>query len=358
MSIGILPNGNINQVIDYSVSLQNIPNQWGLYNALGIFQDEPMTQPKIGIPIWDATLSVAVDKNWDERNPTLKRNTRRLLNVDIPHFPADDSIVPNDVRGIISFADWTKGDAITLETVQRLRGEKQARAKQTLDTTLEVARAQLIRDGSVYAPSGTLKQSYGTTINFYNEFGITQTTISTPLAASAVDPSTYWEQLISTIQDNVLTGSAIGDIVVVCSPTYFTALITNDFYVDNAKQNQVIGSARLEKRLTANGFNLDARYRSIEINGITFIEYRGTSPTGTAYIPAGEARAFPLGVVDMFKTYYAPASRFETNNKVAQKYYAWEWVEFGKNQEITFQNESNFLNAVLRPQAIIRLTLA
>ena len=358
MSIGLLPNGNINQVIDYSVSLTNIPNQWGLYNALNIFNDEPMTQPKIGIPVFDETLSVAVDKNWDERNPTLKRDTRRMLNVDIPHFPADSSIVPNDVRGIISFADWNKGDSITLETVQRLRGEKQLRARRTLDTTLEVARAQLIRDGSVYAPSGTLKTSYGNTINFFNEFGITQTTISTPLASSAVDPKAYWETVTSTVQDGVLSGEAIGDIVVICSPTYFSALIANDYYVDNAKQNQVIGSARLEKRLTANGYNLDARYRSVEIDGLIFIEYRGTSPTGTAYIPAGEARAFPIGIVDMFKTYYAPASRFETNNKIAQKYYAWEWVEMGKNQEITFQNESNFLNAALRPQVLLRLTLA
>lgn len=358
MSIGLIPNGNINQVADYSAALQNIPNQWFLYDSLNFIPKEFKTQAKIGIPIFDEVLSVLGDKNWDERAPSLRRSTRRVLNVDVPRLPVRESIVPNDVAGIISFVDWNKGDKITLETVMRLRAEKLARIKGALTYTAELARNQLIVDGSVYAPNGTLATSYGSTINFYNEFGITRTSISTPLATSNTDPSQYWETIIASIQDGLVSGSFYTDLVCICSASYFTALITNDYYVDNAKQNQMIGNSRLEKRLTAAGLPLDIRFRSIEINGITFIEHRGKKPDGTDFIPAGEARIFPLGVQDMFKAFYAPAKRFDSLNSPAIEQYVWEFVDIaGETQEISYVGESNFLHFCGRPQAIIRLTL-
>ena len=36
------------------------------------------------------------------------------------------------------------------------------------------ARMQLIIEGTAYAPSGMLAQSYGPTVNYYTEFGVTR----------------------------------------------------------------------------------------------------------------------------------------------------------------------------------------
>lgn len=362
MSIGLLPNGNINTVIDYSDALMNIPNQWKLFQALNIFDTELKTQSKVGVPIYDEVLSVLGDKNWEVRADSLKRSVRRVLNFDIPRFPVRESIVPRDTAGIVSFEQWAKGDAIVLETVNSLRDEKLRRMKTAMEQTAELARAQLITAGTVYAPNGTLAQSYGSTINWYNEFGLTQSNyrLVTPLATSSTDPRQYWEQATAMVQDGLLTGSFYDQLVAVCSPEYFQALIYNDYYSDNEKQNQVIGNRRLENRLTAEGLPVDIRYRSIEIDGILFIEHRGLKPDGSRYVPANEAYLFPLGVQDMFKVFYAPAlGRFEYQNTIAKEVYAWEWYDISnETQEIAFTGESNYVHYCGRPQAIIRLTLS
>lgn len=361
MTIGLLPGGNINNVVDYSAAMYNLPNQWKLFQALNIFEKEMKTQSKVGVPIYDEVLSVLGDKNWEVRADSLKRATRRVLNFDIPRFPVRESITPRDTQGIVSFEQWTKGDGIVLETISSLRDEKLMRMKTAMDQTAELARAQLITAGTVYAPNGTLTQSYGSTINWYNEFGLTQANYAlvTALSSSSVDPRQYWEQATAMVQDGLLTGSFYDSLVCICSPTYFQALIYNDYYSDNEKQNQVIGNRRLEHRLDASGLPVDIRYRSIEIDGILFIEHRGLKPDGTAYVPAGTAYLFPLGVQDMFKVFYAPAmGRWEYQNKPAQEVYAWEFYEVtGETQEIAFTGESNYVHYCGRPQAIIKLSL-
>jgi len=361
MSIGLLPNGGINNVIDYSDALINLPNQWKLFGELNIFETELKTQSKVGVPIYDEVLSVLGDKNWEVRADSLKRSVRRVLNFDIPRFPVRESIVPRDTAGIVSWEQWTKGDGIVLETVNSLRDEKLRRMKTAMDQTAELARAQLITAGTVYAPNGTLAQSYGSTINWYNEFGLTQANYTqvTPLANSATDPRQYWETATAAVQDGLVTGSFYDKLVSVCSASYFQALIYNDYHSDNEKANQVIGNRRLEQRLNAMGMPIDIRYRSIEIDGILFVEHRGLKPDGTAYIPAGKAMLFPLGVQDMFKVLYAPAlGRWEYQNKIAQPVYAWEFYDINnETQEIAFTGESNFVHYCGRPQAIITLSL-
>jgi hypothetical protein len=62
-------------------------------------------------------------------------------------------------------------------------------------------------------------------------------------------------------------------------------------------------------------------------SGITFEEYRGQASfvqadgtLGTRrFIAAGEAHAFPLGTVDTFATYFAPADFNETVNTSASR---------------------------------------
>jgi len=363
MGIGLLPAGavnyNFNKVSDYTEALYNIPNEWYLFEDLNLFEEDPRTQTNIVVPIYDEVQSIIRDKNWDARPDSLKRGTRRVLNFDTPHFPVSESIMPRDTAGIIDFIDWNKGDGVNLESIARLRDEKMKRLKSSLNRTKEIARAQLITTGTVYAPDGTLAQSYGNTINWYTEFGVAQTVIVTPLGSSAVDPRQYWEAATAGVQDGLLTGSYFDYLLAVCSPEYFQALITNDYYSDNEKQNAVIGNRRLERRLTAAGLPVDIRFRSIEIDGIVFVEYRGKKPDGTQIIPAGKAFLFPIGVEDMFKTFFAPAvGKFAYQNKTAEKLYVWESVKIdADNQEIRYDAESNFVNFLGRPQALIQLSL-
>ncbi len=352
---------NANQIVDLSETIDVIPNSWGLFNQLGIFETERKSQKLIQIDrvTWDEGL--VPDRNWDERNTASRGPSRAYLTQSIPHFPLDDSITPNDIDGKAAFTAST--GVVELETVAATRARKMLQIRMNHALTLEAARAQLITTGGVYAPSGTLAQTYGATVNWYNEFGVTRTNLTIPLNDDTSNPLEFVEPVIAAVQDGLLSGAIIDRIIVVASPGFFNKLITHPYVTDAYKYYaQVQGQRVLNSRMTANTLGLDARYRTFDFGGILFVEYRGSyvdRNTGTTvpYIPANEAYGFPQVASNaMFKTYFAPANRFDTLNKVAQEAYYFE--KMGDWQDkIEIMTESNFMNAVLRPQALVRITI-
>lgn len=355
----VFDRSNLNRVVDRTDVLEIIPNQWGLINDMGIFTDRYSSQKRIEIVREFDQQSIAVDRNWDERNSTVGPLTRDSLLLKIPHFPMDDAITPNDIDGIIAVDNVS--DAINLETVAGIRMRKMERLRKTHALTLEAARAQLITTGTVYAPTGTLRAGAVATTNYYTEFGVTRTELPITLVG-ATDPRTQFENVLAGIQDGYQSGQIMTGYMVLCSPSFFSALWTNPFVTDAVKYFQQSQSLSiLTGRPQAAG--LDARYRSLTLWGLTFVEYRGgyriggQAGTFVPYIPAGDAYAFPMGTDDLFETYYAPANRFGSVNRTAQGSYWFEYLN-EKDDIIEIMTEQNFLNALLHPQAVVRLYLA
>lgn len=352
----VFDRSNLNRVVDRTDVLQVIPNQWGLVNDLRLFTDRYTSQKNIEIVREIDSQSIAVDRNWDERNSAVGPLTRDSLLLKIPHFPLDDAITPNDIDGIIAVNNVS--DAIALESVAAVRLRKMERLRKTHALTLEAARMQLITTGNAYAPTGTLRVGTVATTNFYTEFGVTRTEIPVTLA-STTDPRSQFEQVIAGIQDGYRSGNVVSGFLVLCSPTFFSALWQNAYVTDAVKYFQQAQSLSiLTGRPTADG--LDARYRSLTLWGMTFVEYRGSYTVGgttVPYIPAGDAYAFPVGMDDLFETYYAPANRFGSVNRTAQGSYWFEYLN-EKDDIIEIMTEQNFLNALLHPQAVVRLYLA
>lgn len=336
----------LGKVADLSGSINIIPNQWGLINQLGLFRNESKTQKTVLVPRKTETIAVLTDRNWDERNNAIKGGSRDVLPVVIPHFPVDDAITPNDVDGQIDWDSLMAGGNSTL-SVEKVRMEKMERLRNAHSLTLEVARAQLLRDGSVYAPNGTV------VTNFYTEFGLTRQVEFLNLASTTVSPLTAVKAAYGEVQDQIQNGQIVNNVVALCSPEFFTALITNAFVVESYQyfqQNQ--GAGILNQRLSSGGF--DARYEVFTYGGITFVECRG-GVAGTPYIEAGKAYVFPMGT-DSFRTYFAPANRFASINKSALESYYFEYKN-EKDDIIEIMSETNFVNALLRPQTVITLDM-
>lgn len=346
---------DFNRVVDLSNTINIIPNQWGLFQQLGIFESEAKAQKTVMVPRFEWSEALIPDRNWDERNNASQGPTRDYLTVKVPHFPLDDAITPQDIDGVVAWENVFAG--IQTETVASTRARKMQQMRMNHARTLEYARAQLITTGGVYAPNGTMRTSYGSTVNFYTEFGVTRTELTMDLTNLTVDPLAEVEPIIAAVQDGLLSGDTVSSFVAVCSPEFFNALITHPFVVDAYKYYaRIQGADVLTGRLTANAYGLDARFRTFDYGGILFIEYRG-SFGGTPYIPAGDAYVFPVGGSALFKTYYAPANRFSTVNTTASEAYWFEYMN-EKNDIIEIMSESNFLNALLRPQALVRVSIA
>ena len=80
-------------------------------------------------------------------------------------------------------------------------------------------------------------------------------------------------------------------------------------------------------------------FSAIEIEGIVFIDYRGTDDCSTIAIGTDKARFFPIGMRGAFKVAYSPANEFKPYlNQRGREYYgllladpsgreAWDRVE-------------------------------
>jgi hypothetical protein len=91
--------------------------------------------------------------------------------------------------------------------------------------------------------------------------------------------------------------------------------------------------------------------------GITFEEYAGEASDGETtrrFIAAGEGHAFPLGTVDTFATYFAPADFNETANTLGQPLYAkQEPRKFERGTDI--HTQSNPLPMCHRPAVLVKV---
>lgn len=351
----VLDRNNPGKVVDRTESLIVVPNNVGIVGPLGLFNDDYRTQKNIEIVRSTKRSHILEDRNWDERNQTIAGRQSDSLLLKIPHFPLDDAITPNDIDGIVqagSLAEFAE-----LETVASVRADKMIDLKESHSLTLEAARMQLITTGTAYAPRGTV------VTNYYTEFGVTRTEIDVDFTGAA-DPRATINTAKKAVRNGLRDGQAgtVRSFVVLCSDSFYMALQQNAFVTDAFKY--VDQGQALSILLGGGGANvagLDARFEQMSLFGCTFINagaagYDNAAGTFVPFIPEGDAYMMPVGVRDLFKTYYAPANRFGSVNRRAQGSYWFEYLN-EKDDIIEIMTEQNFLNALLNPAAIVRLFL-
>ena len=183
--------------------------------------------------------------------------------------------------------------------------------------------------------------------DLFDEFDITPQTIAYDLGNAGTNVKAKCLATLAAIEDN-LKGEFMSSVHCLCSPEFFAAL-TGHAKVEKAFENWQQGAILIN----------DVR-RGFTYAGITFEEYRGqaTDPTGTTrrFIAAGEAHAFPLGTVDTFGTYFAPADFNETVNTIGQTLYAkQEPRKFDRGTDL--HTQSNPLPMCHRPGVLVKLTV-
>lgn len=323
------------ELVDYTQELLLVPNQWGLINELGLFRNESVSQHSVTIESSQGTLGLVTDQVRGARNSVNKDDTRNLRSFAIPHFPLDDGVKPEDIQGKRAY-----GSADQAETEAAVIARKLERIRKSHAATLEAARAYALTTGAIYAPNGTVAG------NFYTDFGVSRKEIDFVLGTTTTELTDKAEEGIAHIQDNIQSGETVTDMVAICSPAFFGKLIKHAS-VKEAYKYYTSTQEPLRNRLGS------GVYRRFVHGGITYIEYRG-SYNGTALITAGDAYLVPMGTSDMFMTYFSPANKFSHVNTLGEEAYAFTYRD-PKDEQIQIQTESNFLNLVRRPQALVRL---
>lgn len=345
--------GQWGRVVDLTQEVNLIPMDWGLIRELGIFRNEYGSQKTFLIPTYTPNDQGAiVDRSYEGPRNTQLQGERGGISAKVPHFPLDDAIYPADLDGQLAPNVVIEAGS-QLESVARLRAVKMEGIMRRHAITKELARGQALVTGNVYAPSGTLKTSYGNTINMYNEWGLTRQTNALNLNP-LVDPKVGVDELFADMQSAAYAGDALEGYVVLCSRELFSALTSHpylrDIYMYASQYNQAedLLVGRLRSRL-------GARYRQFYYGGIMFIEYPGVVG-GQPIIPAGQGVALSIGDAVGFLQ-HAPAQRFSSINQTAQDAYYFE--KLGVNDDkIEIMTEVNFAAVLAKPYLVRTVTFS
>lgn len=322
------------QLTDLTQDLMLIPNTWGLINELNIFSPESVSQHSVTVESTSGTLGLITDRVRGDRNNVSRDELRTLRSFPVPHFPLDDAVKPEDIQGVRAY-----GTSEAAETEANVIARKLERIRRNHAVTLEFARAQALTQGTIYAPNGTVSG------NYYTEFGVTRKEIDFVLGTATTNLLAKSEEGIAHIQDNILSGESVNNIIILCSPEFFSKLIDHAS-VKEAYKYYSSTQEPLRQRLGT------GVYRRFIHGSVEYIEYRG-SYNGQRLIPVGEAYMLPQGTSDTFKTYFSPANRFSHVNTLGEQAYVWTMRD-PNDSEITIQSESNFINLIRRPQCIVK----
>ena len=326
------------EVSDWTEELVLIPPTWGRLAADGLFQEEGIETYTVQFEQTTKDGAILVDKVRGERADANKEQTSLIRAWSVPHFPYDDYITPSDIKGKRAYGSASDEEQLALVRAQRL-----ARIRQNHAWTLEYARWKALTSGDVYAPNGTVS------MNYFTEFGVSQKSVNFVFGTSTTDIISKIEEGIAHIQDNS-SGQNIAGIVCYCSSGFFSSLISHA-NVKTAYTYYTSTQEPLRQRVGGN----TTMYREFFHGGVLFVEVRGNY-AGNAFIPANEAVMVPVGT-DAFKTFFAPANKFDLLGTVGEQAYVFEYPG-ERGDKIILESESNFLNALARPALVVKCTTA
>ena len=325
-----------------TAAINILPNRYGRIEDLGLMPAKPVRQRQVIVEEMNGVLNLLPTLPPGAPGTVGVRGKRTLRSFVIPHIPHDDVVLPEEVQGIRAFGSETEMEAISSVLARHLETMRNKHA-----ITLEHLRMGALKGKILDADGSEI-------IDLFEAFKLDQEVVPFKFSVTADEANlkNACYELLSTMED-ALQGEMMTGVHVLCSPSFFRALTTHE-ETKTAYTNWLQGSMLISD--VRAGFNY---------TGVTFEEYRGKASymnaNGTMatrdFIAEGEAHAFPLGTVDTFGTYFAPADFNETVNTLGQPVYAKQAPRpFDRGTDL--HTQSNPLPMCHRPGVLIKLTAA
>jgi hypothetical protein len=318
---------------ELTAAINILPNMYGKMEQLNLFPTKSVRQRNISIEEKNGVLNLLPTQIPGTPGTVGARGKRKLRTFAIPHIPHDDVVLPEEVQGIRAFGSENELQSLAVVLTDHLQSMRNKHA-----ITLEHLRMGALKGVILDADGSEL-------LNLYEAFEITPKTVSFALGTATTDIKKKCLEVLRYVEDN-LRGEFMTGVHALVSPEFFDAL-TSHAKVKEAYERWEEGAAlRNDMR---SGFTFA---------GITFEEYRGqaTDPDGNVrkFISASEGHCFPVGTVDTFATYFAPADFNETVNTLGKPMYAkQEPRRFDRGTDL--HTQSNPLPMCHRPGVLVKL---
>ena len=312
-----------------------LPNVYTRLGQMGLFRFEGVTQRSVIIEQAEGVLNLLPTVPLGGPATVANRDTRSMRSFTLPWIPHDDVITPQDIQGVRGFGVADAADPLATVMERKL-------------TRMRVKHAQTREYMEVNALRGIAKDGAGTTLyNYFTEFGLTQIETDFVLGTAGTQVQAKIREVLRAIEGE-LKGETMSGVLALVSPGFFDKLIGHAKVQDAYKYFASTGAQPLRE---------DTR-RRFPFAGIVFEEYNATVTLSNGetetLIPEGEGIAFPLGTLDTFVTYGAPANLIETVNTVGLPIYARQLAR-PDGSAIDIKTEASPLPINKRPRLGVRL---
>jgi len=320
---------------ELTAAINQFPVQWGEIGKRGIFADRGVRTREIVIEDREGALAVLNTHDWGGEGTVASPIARNTYAFSIKQTTHEDIVSAADAQGVRAFGvDAGVNGLQSIESEVALRLQRM-RAKH--DITLEYKRMGALK-GNVLNADGTSSLA-----NMFTTFRVTQTTVDFVLGTSTTKILDKCAEVRNQIEDN-LGGDSMTGIDVAVSPEFFSKLVDHVKVTDAYKYHQE-ASTRL---------GTDQR-KGFTFGGLTFWEYRANvGGAAGRLIAAQEGHAYPVGTIDTFATYYAPADFNEAVNTIGLPIYVkTEPNKFDRG--IVLHTQSNSLPLCHRPAVLVKV---
>lgn len=273
-----------------------------LLGSLNIFEPIYSRSRTIGVAARDKTLTMIPTSANGEAPAEYIPKGGKLRKWDAVRLAKGSTIFAIELAGVLAlpFDDQTK--EVADEVAERTAG-----LKDDMELTWEHMRLGAIQGKVVDADGSTVL------FNWFTEWGIAEPDeVNFELNLDTTDVRKKCRDIKRAMQK-----AAKG----VWTPSTRVVSLTGDTFFDLLVNHPQIKETKLGTERAPLLENIEG-YSAIEIEGITFINYRGTDDGSTIAIGTDKARFFPVGARGAFKVGYAPANEFKPFlNKRGQEFY-------------------------------------
>lgn len=351
---------------DWSDTINEFENQFGVMNAKGLFEAKGV-----------ASETITFEKNY--RNNTLVESTNRragkpstgidrkteYYTLTIPYFLQEDNVTVQDIQG------YTKSG---MDGRKKLLGEAVADKLEDLKVNAD----QTFEHMKIEAIKGLTQDAYGNVIaDMFSEFGISSATrnaelsnggysLDFELGTSTTNVREKIKELKRFIGKKALSGTAVGKIEIPCSEEFFDALVNHESVLeayDDYANSDVNGEFRRSKSLSTmmQWGVMDV----FEYQDVLFYTYpavfakddgNGGTTTVRAFGEAGnhkEGYTIVNGVKGAYRGAYAPANTLEGANVLGDPMYVRQFAD-PRGRSLDFEVEYAPLFWIAKPQLSIR----
>ena len=312
-----------------------LPNIYTRLGEMGLFRFEGVTQRSVIIEQAEGVLNLLPTVPLGGPATVANRDTRSMRSFTVPWIPHDDVITPQDIQGVRGFGVADAADPLATVMERKI-------------TRMRAKHAQTREYMEINALRGVVKDGAGSELyDYFDEFGLAQQSVDFVLGTAGTNIQAKCREVLRDIETE-LKGETMNGVLALVSPGFFDKLISHSKVEEAYKYFSSTGAQPLRE---------DTR-RRFPFSGIVFEEYNATVTLSTgateALVPANEGIAFPLGTMDTFVTYGAPANLIETVNTMGLPIYARQLAR-PDGSAIDVKTEASPLPVNKRPRLAVRI---